>query len=199
LAYPHSTRSGRAWPSRLPLAGEPPRTARAACRSWPGLGRCTLDRSKQQGRRFPRSILEMLASTRRCRVAWFLVAWTQRTHSHRASGVMSSHTSRILAGAAARAAARSSGTSGSGQCGATSTVSSAVSPGPIPAACWRGRSRRTQWPRRPSGCLRAPRHQAGPRATDRRRESRPRPSSSSRAQGVRVRGGLGFSRLTEEQ
>jgi len=133
LAYPHSTRSGRAWPSRLPLAGEPPRTAGAACRSWPGLGRCTLDRSKQQGRRFPRSILEMLASTRRCRVAWFLVAWTQRTHSHRASGVMSSHTSRILAGAAAR---RRRGPR------ARPVPASAAQPPRSARRCPRGRSRR---------------------------------------------------------
>jgi len=40
LSYPHSTRSGRPWPSQLPPAEEPPRTARAACRSWPGVGRC---------------------------------------------------------------------------------------------------------------------------------------------------------------
>ena len=62
---------------------------------------------KQHGRRFPPSIFETLASTRRCRVAGFLVAWTQRTHSHRAIGVRSSHSSRIRAGAASRAALRS--------------------------------------------------------------------------------------------
>lgn len=56
------------------------------------------DRSNQQGRRFPLSSFEMLTSTRRCRVWGLLVACTQRTHSHRAIGVMSCHTSRISAG-----------------------------------------------------------------------------------------------------
>jgi hypothetical protein len=36
-------------------------------------------RSKQQGRRFPPSIFEMLTSTRRCRVCGLRVACTQRT------------------------------------------------------------------------------------------------------------------------
>lgn len=46
-------------------------------------------RLKQQGRRFPLSIFEILTSTRRLRVSGFLVALTQRTHSQRAIGVMS--------------------------------------------------------------------------------------------------------------
>jgi len=39
------------------------------------------ERSKQHGRRLPFLIFEMLTSTRRWRVAGFLVAATQRTHS----------------------------------------------------------------------------------------------------------------------
>src|SRR5215469_1462895 len=72
-------------------------------------------RSKQQGRRFPLFIFDILTSTRRRRVSGFLVAFTQRTHSQRAIGVMSSHRSWIFCGAAARAASKSCGTSGSGQ------------------------------------------------------------------------------------
>ncbi|HJZ03765.1 MAG TPA: hypothetical protein VJ305_23860, partial [Streptosporangiaceae bacterium] len=73
------------------------------------------ERLKQQGRLFPLFIFEMLTSTRRLRVSGFFVALTQRTHSHRAIGVVSFHTSWIFCGAAARAAARSGGTLGSGQ------------------------------------------------------------------------------------
>ena len=46
-------------------------------------------RLKQQGRRFPFFIFEMLTSTRRLRVSGFRVALTQRTHSQRAIGVIS--------------------------------------------------------------------------------------------------------------
>ena len=51
------------------------------------------ERLKQQGRRFPVFIFEMLTSTRCWRVSGLLVALTQRTHSHRAIGVMSLHRS----------------------------------------------------------------------------------------------------------
>src|SRR5271170_8318617 len=73
------------------------------------------ERLKQQGRLFPLVIFEMLTSTRRLRVSGFFVALTQRTHSQRAIGVISFHRSWIFCGAAARAAARSRGTLGSGQ------------------------------------------------------------------------------------
>ena len=59
-----------------------------------------LARLKQQGRRFPSFIFEIVTSTRRRRVSGLLVALTQRTHSHRAIGVMSSQMSRIFDGAA---------------------------------------------------------------------------------------------------
>src|ERR1700674_5807740 len=72
-------------------------------------------RLKQQGRRFPLFIFEILTSTRRLRVSGFWVALTQRTHSQRAIGVTSFHRSWIFWGAAARAVSRSSGTLGSGQ------------------------------------------------------------------------------------
>jgi len=52
-------------------------------------------RLKQQGRRFPLFIFDMLTSTRRLRVSRLLVAFTQRTHSQRAIGVMSFHRSWI--------------------------------------------------------------------------------------------------------
>jgi hypothetical protein len=61
-------------------------------------------RLKQHGRRFPLCIFEMLTSTRRWRVPGFRVAFTHRTHSQRAIGVMSFHSSWILSGAAASAA-----------------------------------------------------------------------------------------------
>jgi hypothetical protein len=48
-------------------------------------------RLKQQGRRFPLFIFEILTSTRRLRVSGFWVALTQRTHSQRAIGVISFH------------------------------------------------------------------------------------------------------------
>ena len=48
------------------------------------------ERLKQQGRLFPLFIFEMLTSTRRLRVSGFFVALTQRTHSQRAIGVISS-------------------------------------------------------------------------------------------------------------
>src|SRR5205823_9336835 len=72
-------------------------------------------RLKQQGLRFPLFIFEMLTSTRRLRVSGLLVAFTQRTHSQRAIGVMSFHMPWIFCGAAASAASRSCGTFGSGQ------------------------------------------------------------------------------------
>ncbi len=53
-------------------------------------------RLKQQGRRFPLCIFEMLTSTRRLRVSGFGVALTQRTHSQRAIGVMAFHKSWIF-------------------------------------------------------------------------------------------------------
>src|SRR5580658_3741677 len=109
------------------------------------------ERLKQQGRLFPLFIFEMLTSTRRLRVSGFFVALTQRTHSHRAIGVVSFHTSWIFCGAAARAAARSGGTLGSGQSLVTSTSSVAVSPALMPAACCSVSSTLIQWPECPSG------------------------------------------------
>jgi hypothetical protein len=53
-------------------------------------------RLKQQGRRLPLFIFDMLTSTRRLRVSGLLVAFTQRTHSQRAIGVMSFHRSWIF-------------------------------------------------------------------------------------------------------
>jgi hypothetical protein len=53
-------------------------------------------RLKQQGRRFPLFIFEILTSTRRLRVSGFGVALTQRTHSQRAIGVISFHRSWIF-------------------------------------------------------------------------------------------------------
>jgi hypothetical protein len=53
-------------------------------------------RSKQQGRRFPLFIFEIVTSTRRLRVSAFLVAFTQRTHSQRAIGVMSRQSAWIF-------------------------------------------------------------------------------------------------------
>ena len=98
------------------------------------------ERLKQQGRLFPLFIFEMLTSTRRVRVSGFFVALTQRTHSQRAIGVISFHRFWISCGAAARAAARSWGTLGSGQSLVTSMSMVAVSPAPIPAACC------SEWP-----------------------------------------------------
>ncbi len=54
---------------------------------------------KQQGRRFPSLSFDTLTSTRRARVFSFLVALTHRTHSHRAMGVIASHSSRTPSGA----------------------------------------------------------------------------------------------------
>ena len=56
------------------------------------------ERLKQQGRRFPLFIFEMLTSTRRVRVSGFFVALTQRTHSQRAIGVISVHRFWIFCG-----------------------------------------------------------------------------------------------------
>ncbi len=109
------------------------------------------ERLKQQGRLFPLFIFEMLTSTRRLRVSGFFVALTQRTHSHRAIGVISFHWSRIFCGAAARAVARSRGTLGSGQSLVTSMSSVAVSPALMPAACCSVLSTLIQWPKFPSG------------------------------------------------
>ena len=53
-------------------------------------------RLKQQGRRFPLFIFEILTSTRRLRVSGFWVALTQRTHSQRAIGVIPVHRSWIF-------------------------------------------------------------------------------------------------------
>ena len=67
----------------------------ASSRSLPFLASCGsvhAERLKQQGLRFPLFIFEMLTSIRRLRVSGLLVAFTQRTHSQRAIGVMSIHT-----------------------------------------------------------------------------------------------------------
>src|SRR5207237_39798 len=53
-------------------------------------------RLKQQGRRFPLFIFEILTSTRRLRVPGSWVALTQRTHSQRAIGVIAFHRSWIF-------------------------------------------------------------------------------------------------------
>src|SRR5207245_2834681 len=53
-------------------------------------------RLKQQVRRFPLFIFEILTSTRRLRVSGFWVALTQRTHSQRAIGVIPFHRSWIF-------------------------------------------------------------------------------------------------------
>ena len=108
------------------------------------------ERLKQQGRLFPLFIFETLTSTRRPRVSGFFVALTQRTHSHRAIGVISFHRSWIFCGAAARAVARSWGTLGSGQSLVTSMPSVAVSPALMPACCSVS-STLIQWPEFPSG------------------------------------------------
>jgi hypothetical protein len=108
-------------------------------------------RLKQQGRRFPLFIFDMLTSTRRLRVSGFLVAFTQRTHSQRAIGVMSFHRSWIFCGAATRAVSKSCGTFGSGQSLVDSISSVAVSPAAMAAVCCRSSSTRIQWPMRPSG------------------------------------------------
>src|ERR1035437_8297688 len=85
-------------------------------------------RLKQQGRRFPLFIFEILTSTRRLRVSGFWVALTQRTHSQRAIGVIPFHSSRSFGGAAASAVSRSCGTFDSGQALSDSISSVAVSP-----------------------------------------------------------------------
>jgi hypothetical protein len=109
-------------------------------------------RLKQQGRRLPLVNLEMLTSTRRLRVEGLLVAFTQRTHSQRAIGVISVQRPRIAAGAAVRAVRRSCGTVGSGQsfAGWISSVA-AVPSAPMPAMRWSVRSTRIQCPPTPSG------------------------------------------------
>ena len=124
-------------------------TGRQAGRSFPlrlTRGSVQADRSKQHGRRLPLSSLLMPTSTRRCRVAGFAVAPIQRTHSQRAIGVMSSHVSRIDSGASASAAARSSGTVGSGQSGRGTRQISTSSPA-------RPSSSLIQCPRCPSGSI----------------------------------------------
>jgi hypothetical protein len=72
--------------------------------------------------------LEVLTSTRRWRVGGFAVAFTQRTHSQRAIGVMPFHISRICFGAAARACIKLVGMSGSGQSVVSSIVTGTLSP-----------------------------------------------------------------------
>ena len=114
------------------------------------------ERLKQQGRLFPLFIFEMLTSTRRLRVSGFFVALTQRTHSQRAIGVISSHRSWIFCGAAARAVARSWGTLGSGQSLVTSMSRVASSPALMPAACCSVSSTLIQWPEFPSGSSTVP-------------------------------------------
>src|ERR1700722_4643891 len=96
--------------------GSQGRGASAGSKSLPFLDRAGsvhAERLKQQGRRFPLFIFEMLTSTRRLRVSGFFVALTQRAHSQRAIGVISVHRFWIFRGAAARAVARSWGTLGS--------------------------------------------------------------------------------------
>ena len=108
-------------------------------------------RLKQQGRRFPLVSFEMLTSIRRLRVSTFPVALTQRTHSQRAIGVMSSHRSRTSGGAAARAEPRSFGTRGSGQSSRCSISSVAESPTVTRAVRRSFPSTSIQCPKFPSG------------------------------------------------
>jgi hypothetical protein len=108
-------------------------------------------RLKQQGRRFPLFIFEMLTSTRRLRVSGLGVALTQRTHSQRAIGVIPFHRSWIFGGAAVRAASRSLGTFGSGQFLSVSISSVALSPALNAAVCCSFPSILIQWPKLPSG------------------------------------------------
>ena len=108
-------------------------------------------RSKQQGRRLPLFIFEMLTSTRRLRVSGFLVALIQRIHSQRAIGVISIHMSRIFCGAVARADSKSCGTFGSGQSVVGSISSVAVLPTLIAATRCSFPPTLIQWPREPSG------------------------------------------------
>jgi len=108
-------------------------------------------RLKQQGRRFPLSIFEILTSTRRLRVSGFWVALIQRTHSQRAIGVISLHRLWIFCGAAARAVSRSCGTFGSGQSLSDSISSVAVLPALRAAVCCSFPSILIQWPKQPSG------------------------------------------------
>jgi hypothetical protein len=60
-----------------------------SCQVWVG----ARGKVKQQGLRFALFIFDKLTSTRRVRVSGLLVAFTQITHSQRAIGVMSFHTS----------------------------------------------------------------------------------------------------------
>src|ERR1700732_4232039 len=108
-------------------------------------------RLKQQGRRFPLFIFEILTSTRRLRVSGFWVALTQRTHSQRAIGVTSFHRSWIFLGAVARVVSRSCGTFGSGHSLSDSISSVAVSPALKAAVCCSFPSILIQWPKLPSG------------------------------------------------
>jgi hypothetical protein len=81
---------------------EPPLTSGvgyAGSRSLPlraSRGSVQAERSKQHGLRLPLFIFDRLTSTRRLRVSGLLVAFTQRTHSHRAIGVIPFHTSWIF-------------------------------------------------------------------------------------------------------
>ena len=109
------------------------------------------ERSKQHGRRFPFRIFEMVTLTRRLRVSGSLVAFTQRTHSQRAIGVMSIQRPRIFRGAAASADARSLGTLGSGQSFVDVISILTVSPALTPPLRRSFPSTFIQWPNEPSG------------------------------------------------
>lgn len=97
--------SGRFGPSSVTPSGGRDHPNMNGVRYWGGptsfpfferSGSVHAERSKQQGRRLPPSIFEIVTATRRSRVAGFPVAFTQRTHSQRAIGVISLHSRLIL-------------------------------------------------------------------------------------------------------
>src|SRR5947209_19123686 len=80
----------------LPYSSTIPATGSTSLPFFDRSGSVHAARLKQQGRRFPPAIFDILTSTRRVRVSGFLVALIQRIHSQRAIGVMSRQRSRIF-------------------------------------------------------------------------------------------------------
>ena len=107
-------------------------------------------RSKQQGRRFPERSFEMPTSTRRLRVSGFLVVVIQRTHSQRAMGVMSLHSSQT-SGASASAAREIGRNVRLRPLLARLQLDQQRSPAPGVSAARSSPSSLSQCPRRPSG------------------------------------------------
>lgn len=121
------------------------------------------ERSKQHARRLPAANMSHAVAMRLTRVSAFLPETTQKIRSRRATAVMSSQVAR----AAASAAFRSSGTTGSGA-SATGAISSAtVWPADTPAACCKALSSLSQCPHPAHPAARWP-------AVDARRSDRPR-------------------------